>query len=70
MSGVLNKRYLQPENGGGGGGEKPIRTPLVVQRLRLQAPIAGGLGLIPGEKPTSRMPQLKILCTAMKIQRH
>ena len=50
--------------------KNPFRTPLVVQRLRLHAPIAGGLGLIPGEKTRSCMPRLKILYSATEIQRH
>ena len=32
-------------------------TSLVVQCLRLHAPNAGGLGLIPGQGPRSHMPQ-------------
>ena len=36
------------------------RTSLVVQWLRLQAPNAGGLGLIPGQRTRSRMPWLRL----------
>ena len=35
-------------------------TSLVVQWLRLQAPNAGGLGLIPGQGTRSHMPQLRV----------
>ena len=38
---------------------------LVVQWLRLHAPNAGGLGLIPGQETRSRMLQLKILGATM-----
>ena len=38
---------------------------LVVQWLRLHAPSAGGLGLIPGQETRSRMLQLKILGATM-----
>ena len=34
-------------------------TSLVVQWLRLHAPNAGGLGLIPGQETRFHMPQLK-----------
>ena len=50
-------------------------TSLVVQRLRLCTPNAGGLGSIPGQGTRShilqlrvRMPQLKILHAATKTQ--
>ncbi|TEA25844.1 hypothetical protein DBR06_SOUSAS1210137, partial [Sousa chinensis] len=33
---------------------------LVVQWLRLRAPSAGGLGLIPGQGTRSHMPQLRL----------
>ena len=36
--------------------------------LRLCAPNTGGLGLIPGQRTRSHMPQLKILHAAAKIQ--
>ncbi|TEA36102.1 hypothetical protein DBR06_SOUSAS11510009, partial [Sousa chinensis] len=39
---------------------------LVVQRLRLRAPNAGGKGLIPGQGTRSHIPQLKILHAASK----
>ena len=35
-------------------------TSLVVQWLRLQAPNAGGLGLIPGQGTRSHTPQLRV----------
>ena len=37
-----------------------VQTSLVVQWLRLQAPNAGGLGLIPGQEIRFNMPQLRI----------
>ena len=40
----------------------------MIQWLRLQAPSAGGLGLIPGQGTRSRMPQLKILHVTMKTE--
>ena len=36
-----------------------LRTSLIVQWLNLQAPNAGGLGSIPGQRTRSHMPQLK-----------
>ena len=39
---------------------------LVVQWLRLGAPNAGGLGLIPSQGTRSHMQQLKIPCAAAK----
>ena len=44
----------------------PAGTSLVVEWLRLQAPNAGGLCLIPGGGIRSHIPQLKILCAAVK----
>ena len=35
-------------------------TSLVVERLRLHAPSAGGLGLNPGQETRSRMLQLRV----------
>ena len=46
-----------------------LGTSLVVQWLRLQAPNAGGLGLIPGQGTRSHMPQLKMSCAAIKTWR-
>ena len=46
----------------------PRGTSLVVQRLRLQAPNAGGLGWIPGQGTRSDMLQLKTLRAAMKTE--
>ena len=40
----------------------------VVQRLRLHAPNAGGLGSIPGQEMRSHMPQLKILPATNKTR--
>ena len=42
---------------------------LVVQWLRLLAPNAGGLGLIPGQGTRSHMPQLKMSCAMIKSWR-
>ena len=42
------------------------RAPLVVQRLSLHCPNAGGLGSIPGQGTRSHMPQLKIWCHKIK----
>ena len=44
----------------------PCGPSSVVQWLRLHAPNAEGLGLIPGLGTKSHMPQLKILHTAAK----
>ena len=44
-------------------------TGLMVQRLRLCAPNAGGLGSIPGQGTRSHMLQLKIPHAATKTQR-
>ena len=41
---------------------------LVVQWLRVHAPKAGGLALIPGQGTRSHLPQLRILHAAMKIK--
>ena len=46
----------------------PLRTPLVVQWLRLCTLNAGGRGLIPGQGTRSYMPQLKLLHAATKTQ--
>ena len=43
-------------------------TSLVVQWLRLCAPVSGGLGSIPGQGTRSHVLQLKILHAAVKIQ--
>ena len=49
-------------------------TSLVVQRLRLRVPSAGGLGSVPGQGTRSHMPatkslpQLKILPASTKTQ--
>ena len=42
------------------------RTSLVVQRLRLQAPNAGGLGMIPGQVTRSCMRQLRACMPQVK----
>ena len=42
----------------------PSWTSLVVQRLRLQAPSAGGPGSTPGQGTRPHMLQLKIPCAA------
>ena len=42
-------------------------TSLVVQWLRLCAPSAGGLGLIPGLGTRSHMPQFRVLMLQLKI---
>ena len=44
-------------------------TSLVVQRLRLHAPSAGGPGSIPGRGTRSHMPQLKVHMPQLKILR-
>ena len=38
----------------------------MVQCLRLQAPSAGGLGLIPGQGTRSHMPQLRVCMLQLK----
>ena len=43
-----------------------VRTSLVVLWLRLQAPNAGGLGLIPGQRTRSHMLQLRIFTPQLK----
>ena len=43
------------------------RTSMVVQWLRLRAPSAGGLGLIPGQGSRSHIPQLRVLMLQLKI---
>ena len=45
-----------------------VGASLVVQWLRLRAPNAGGLGLIPDQRTRSHMQQLKIPCAAIKTQ--
>ena len=55
----------------GGLGEKveskvDLGTALVVQRLRLQAPNAGGPGLIPGREARSHIPQLRVCMLTLK----
>ena len=42
-------------------------TSLVVQRLRLQAPKAGGLSSIPDQGTRFRMPQLRVCMPQLKI---
>ena len=44
-----------------------VGTSLVVQWLRLCAPNAGGLGLIPGQGTRSYMPQLRVCMLQLKI---
>ena len=43
-------------------------TSLVIQWLRLHAPIAGGPGLIPGKETRSHILQLRVLDAATKTQ--
>ena len=43
-------------------------TSVVVQWLRLQAPIAGGLGFILSQETRSHTPQLKISYAPVKIE--
>ena len=43
-------------------------TTLIVQRLRLHAPNAGGLGSTPDQGTRSLVPELKLLPAAMKTQ--
>ena len=79
------KRIKKTPKGGAGSWGKAILllaansdnlgTSLIVQWLRLWAPNAGGLGLIPGQRTGSHMLQLrvcilqlKILCAAVKTQ--
>ena len=47
--------------------EHRLGTPLLVQGLRLCAPNAGGLGLIPGQGNRSHMPQLRVPTPQLKI---
>ena len=46
---------------------KIIGSSLVVQWLRLQAPNAGGSGLIPGQGTGSHMPQVRVHMLQLKI---
>ena len=57
-----NANEVSPSTGQNGHHQKLYKqygTSLVAQWLRLQAPNAGGLGLIPGQGTRSRMPQLR-----------
>ena len=45
---------------------KYMRTSLVVRRLRLSTPSAGGPGLIPGQGTQSCMPQLRVRMLQLK----
>ena len=54
----VNGLKMQKKYGGG--------TSLVVPWLRLRAPSAGGLGLIPGQGTRSHMLQLRVPCAATK----
>ena len=45
-----------------------LGTSLVVRWLRLQAPNAGALGLIPGQRTRSHMLKLKIPCAKINNQ--
>ena len=47
--------------------KESLRTSLVVQLLRLCAPHAGDLGLIPGQGTRSHMPQLRVCMLQAKV---